>query len=111
MKSSVFTNGERYVIQGAAACNELSINDQVIVDKLKKGVTVEAWKKASPKERLEMVEPIVLAGSSLGFRQVVLNSLCTVWSKDNVPKSYTSLSEHQQFEVNVVTVKNFFFVK
>ena len=110
MRSRLFTDGERYVCQGTAVGHELSINDQVMVQKLKKGVTDEQWLTASAEERKNLVESVVLGGSALGFREVAPNSCCTIWNSKNIPKGYTSLSEHQRFLVDFILVKNFVFI-
>ena len=110
MRSSLFTDDERYVTQGSAAGNELSINDKVMVQKLKKNVTDEQWLSATPEERKDLAESVVLGGSALGFRQVAPNNVCTIWSSKNIPKGYNSLSEHQRFIVDFVLVKIFVFV-
>ncbi len=51
MQSSLFVDGEKYVVEGAAAANELSMNTKVTVEKPKKNVTDEKWKAGTPEEK------------------------------------------------------------
>ena len=105
MRSSLFTDGERYICQGTAVGHEVAINDKIMVQKLKKGVTDEQWLGASTEERKKLVESVLLGGSALGFRDVAPNSCCTIWNSKNIPKGYTSLSEHQRFLVDFIIVR------
>ena len=97
MQSSLLANGEKTVCMGTSSMNEMSVNDKRVVAKLLEGVTDEKYLAASAKEREKLVEQVELAGSSLGYREVATNSVCAMRNKQNVPKSYTSLAQHQRF--------------
>ena len=105
MRSSLFTDGEKYVCQGTAVSHEVALNDQMMVQKLKPGVTLEQWMAANSEERPKLVESVLLGGSALGFRDVAPNSCCTIWNSKNVPRGYTSLSTHQRFLVDMTIVR------
>ena len=105
MRSSLFTDGEKYVCQGTSVSHEVAINDQMVVQKLKPGVTLAQWMDANSEEKPKLVESVLLGGSALGFRDVAPNSCCTILNSKNVPRGYTSLSTHQRFLVDMTIVR------